>query len=551
MNTINKMKKIGIKIFLVFIWVSLANQAFSQTAGLLDGANWITYAIIALVGIIALFFVIQVADSFLAMQAKAVGVDTEAVNVSIFPKWNEIVGNSNEPSFLKDHEVKKFRRGHDILLEGEAKGAIEKAEVRSFAVQPQNFIGMSPIPKVVVEVGQKVQAGEVLFFDKKRPEVKYVAPVSGEVVAVNRAAKRAIDEIVILADAEIEYKSFPILNIENSSREELVNHLLESGAWTMIRQRPYNVVAEPEVTPRDIFISTFDSAPLAPDSNIVVTGREKAFQKGLDVLSRLTSGKVYLGLNGRQLPASAFRDAKGVEKIYFKGKHPAGNVGIQIHHVKPIGSKDKVWTLDVQGVITIGTLLLKGRFDASRVIALTGAELKEPKYVNTYIGANIAELLKSNLANDHVRFISGDVLSGKQKSEKQFLNYYDDQVTVLEEGDDYELFGWLLPLAPRPSISNTFPNFLFPDQKFKANTNTHGEKRAFVVTTDYEQVMPVDILVQPLMKAIMTNDLERMEGLGILELIEEDVALCEFVCTSKMPLQQILREGLEAMREQS
>ncbi|NJK84201.1 MAG: NADH:ubiquinone reductase (Na(+)-transporting) subunit A, partial [Saprospiraceae bacterium] len=198
----------------------------------------------------------------------------------------------------------------------------------------------------------------------------------------------------------------------------------------------------------------------------------------------------------------------------------------------------------------LGTLFLEGRFDASRVIALTGAELKQPKYVRTFIGANIGELIKDNLANEHVRLISGDVLSGRQKSVQQFLNYFDDQVTVIEEGDDYELFGWLLPLAPRPSISNTFPNFLFPDQKFKANTNTHGEKRAFVVTTDYEQVMPMDILVQPLMKAIMTNDLERMEGLGILELTEEDVALCEFVCTSKMPLQQLLREGLEAMREQ-
>lgn len=545
------MKKIGIRIFLVFIWVSLTNQVFAQTPGLLDGANWITYAMIGLVGFIALFFVIQVADSFLAMQAKTVGVDTEAVNVSIFPKWNEIVGTSNEPSFLKNQNVKKFRRGHDILLQGEAKGAAKNAGVRSFAVQPQNFIGMSPIPKVVVEVGQKVQAGEELFFDKKRPEVKYVAPVSGEVVAVNRASKRAIDEIVILADTEIEYKSFPLFNIENSSRESLVNHLLESGAWTMIRQRPFNVVAESDVIPRDIFVSTFDSAPLAPDSNIVVAGKERAFQKGLDVLNKLTNGKVYLGLNGKQLPALAFRNAEGVEKVYFKGKHPAGNVGVQIHHIRPIGAADKIWTLDVQGVITLGTLFLEGRFDASRVIALTGAELKEPKYVNTYIGANIAELLKGNLANDHVRYISGDVLSGKQKSEKQFLNYHDDQITVIEEGDDYELFGWLLPLAPRPSISNTFPNFLFPDQKFKANTNTHGEKRAFVVTTDYEQVMPMDILVQPLMKAIMTNDLERMEGLGILELIEEDVALCEFVCTSKMPLQQILREGLEEMREQS
>ncbi|MEM6700674.1 MAG: NADH:ubiquinone reductase (Na(+)-transporting) subunit A, partial [Bacteroidota bacterium] len=319
-------------------------------------------------------------------------------------------------------------------------------------------------------------------------------------------------------------------------------------------QRPYNIPAEHDVAPRDIFVSTFDSAPLAPNSNIIVEGQQAEFQKGLDVLKQLTDGKVYLGLDASEdtPPSSIFTEAAGVEKYYFKGKHPAGNVGVQIHHIQPMAAGDVVWTLGVQEVITLGKLFLYNRFDASRILVVAGAEseLNEPQYLKTYIGANIGELVKDNIKHDNIRLVSGDVLSGQQKASEQFLNYYDDQVTVLAEGDDYELFGWLLPVTPRPSISNTFPNFIFPNQKFVANTNTHGEKRAFVVSSDYEQVMPMDVYVQPLMKAIMVNDFERMEGLGLAELVEEDVALCEFVCTSKMPLQKILREGLDEMRSQ-
>ncbi|MEL6719322.1 MAG: NADH:ubiquinone reductase (Na(+)-transporting) subunit A, partial [Bacteroidota bacterium] len=333
----------------------------------------------------------------------------------------------------------------------------------------------------------------------------------------------------------------------------LVSFLLENGGWTMLRQRPYNAPADHTIVPRDIFVSTFDSAPLAPDSNVVIAGEQIAFQKGLDVLKRLTEGEVYLGLDASEdRPSPIFTEAVGVEKYYFQGKHPVGNVGVQIHHIKPLASGDVVWTLGVQEVLTLGNLFVNNRFDASRVVAVAGAEseLEEAKYVKTYIGANIGELVKGNVKHDNTRLVSGDVLSGQQKASEQFLNYYDDQITVLAEGDDYELFGWLLPVTPRPSISNTFPNFLFPDQQFVANTNTHGEKRAFVVSSDYEQVMPMDVYVQPLMKAIMVNDFERMEGLGLTELVEEDVALCEFVCTSKMPLQKILREGLDEMRAQ-
>ncbi|MEM9885496.1 MAG: Na(+)-translocating NADH-quinone reductase subunit A [Bacteroidota bacterium] len=516
-----------------------------------SGSNWLMYGLVALVTIIAFAFIFQVGDSFLALEAKQIGIDHEEENIAIFPKWNEIF-KTKLPEHLEGKEVKILKKGHDILLEGKAKAVVQNIKVKSFALQPKNFVGMSPIPKVVVEVGEHVLAGQEIFFDKKRPEIKYVAPVSGEIAAVNRAEKRSIAEVVILPDGEIEYKAFKAPNPMMASREEIVQFLLESGAWTMIRQRPYNMPAESEVVPRDIFISTFDSAPLAPDLDYIVEGQSIPFQKGLDVLNRLTGGSVYLGLKAseEETLSPTFSGAVGVKKVYFKGKHPVGNVGVQIHHIKPMANNDIVWTLGVQEVLTIGKLFTENRFDASRIVALVGAELEEPKYVRTYIGANTGELVKDNIKSNNNRLVSGDVLSGQQKSDKQFLNYYDDQLTVLAEGDDYELFGWLLPIEMRPSISNTFPNFLFPKQEFVANTNTHGEKRAFVVSSDYEQVMPMDIYVQPLMKAIMVSDFERMEGLGITELVEEDVALCEFACTSKMPLQKILRQGLDEMRAQ-
>jgi len=497
--------------------------------------------------------VIMVSDNLLKVEARQSGADKSGTNYSIFPRFSEMFGAS-APEYV-DGSVTFLKKGHDILLEGEAaKSTNDGASVTTFAIQPPNFTGMSPIPKVVVTVGDEVKAGDHLFFDKKRPEIQYVAPVSGEVIAINRGAKRSISEVVILADKEMKYKSMDAPNLADCSREDLVTFLLNSGAWTFLRQRPFNLVADPADTPRNIFVSTFDSAPLAPDLNYVVAGNEAAFQKGLDVLGKFAP--VHLGLNakGNEAPSHAFTQVEGVSKNWFHGKHPAGNVGIQIHHTAPITTSSKVWVAGVQDVITIGKLFTEGKFDASRMVAVTGAEVENPQYVKTYLGASIEGLVKGNLKpveeGKTIRFVSGDVLSGKETSTESYLGYYDDQVTVLEEGDEYEMFGWLLPLAPRPTISGTFPNALYPDLKFQANTNTHGEKRAFVVTGQYESVLPMDIYPQHLMKAIITNDFERMEGLGLLELAEEDVALCEFACTSKQPLQSILKQGLDAMRDQ-
>ncbi len=519
-----------------------------------DSSNYFVYGILAVVIIVFLGIVVQVSDNLLAIEARQAGADNEALRgISVLPQLNELFA-PRTPEYVTEGTLHTLRRGHDILLEGKADQTIKiaEAQVRTFALQPANFIGMSPIPKVEVEPGQQIKAGDVLFFDKKRPEIKYVAPVSGEVIAVNRGEKRSIKEITILADKDVQYRTWSAPDVANSSRDTLVQFLLETGGWTLLRQRPFDIVPDPEDTPRDIFISTFDTAPLAPDLNVVVAGKGEAFQKGLDVLGKLTDGKVYLGLDarGKVAPAAIFTKAQGVEKHWFRGKHPAGNVGIQIHHIKPVKAGERVWTLGVQEVITLGALFTENRFNAARIVALTGAELQQPMYVKTYIGANLGELLKGNLKNDHIRIVSGDVLSGKQKSQESFLNFYDDQVTIIEEGDDYALFGWLLPRLV-PSVSRALPSFLFPNTEFKVNTNTYGEKRAFVVTGQYEAVLPMDIYPQHLMKAILANDFELMEGLGIYELSEEDIALCEFVCTSKQPLQAILREGLEVIREQS
>lgn len=539
------------RIYTTLSLILLSTPIWAQAEG--NGSNLLVYGLSAIAVIVFFFFVVQIADNLLAIEAKQLGVDSKKNNISLFPSLGELFA-PRLPEFIGEStgNVKVLNKGFDILLEGEADSSKGIEFVGStFAVQPPNFVGISPIPKVEVEVGAEVKAGDPLFFDKRLPEVKYVAPVSGEVIAVNRGAKRAIASVVILADKDQTYRTYDSFDLENGSREDLVAYLLDSGVWPLIKQRPFNVIPDPKETPRDIFISTFDTAPLAPDASLIVEGQQEAFQKGLDVLNKLTDGTVHLSLNAKSdtPPSPIFTEAEGVEKYWFHGKHPAGNVGVQIHHINSIGNHDKVWTLGVQEVLTLGKLFTEGRFDASRTVAVVGSCVKEPKYVKTFLGAKIDDLVKDNVVEDsNVRLISGDVLSGEQKDLEGFLNIHDDQLTVIEEGDYFEMFGWLVPSVPKPSVSRTYPNFLFPDLRFKGDTNTHGEKRAFVVTGQYEAVLPMDIYPQHLMKAILIKDFERMEGLGIRELAEEDIALCEFVCTSKQPLQHILKEGLDLVR---
>ncbi|MEM9547502.1 MAG: Na(+)-translocating NADH-quinone reductase subunit A [Bacteroidota bacterium] len=543
------MKTVKCRLLAIFSLLFLSQFSFAQSGG---GSNYLLISLIAIGVVLLVFAVLSLADHLIQIEGKKVGINSKRTNLGIFPSFSDLF-SKKAPSYVGDDAgYFSFSKGHDLKLAGSPKGEIKTLHSSRYAVRPIDFNGMSPIPKVVVEVGSEVKAGDPLFYDKKRPEIMYVSPVSGEVVGVTRGAKRAITEVVVLADKEMTYKSFDVPNLETVERVDLVNFMIGSGVWPMLNQRPFDIVASTEESPRDIFISTFDSSPLALDSNLIIDGNEAAFQKGCDVLSKLTEGFVYLGLDARgEKPHSGFTSVTGIKKNYFAGKHPVGNVGVQIHNTAPIKAADKVWTLGVQEVIIIGRLFLEGKYDASTLVTIAGSQVTNPCIVKTYQGANIGDLVANNLSHEKNRIIAGNVYTGKETSSEGFLGYTDNQITVIKEGDHYEAFGWLLPIKPRPSISGTFPNFLFPDFEFEGETNTHGEKRAFVVTGQYESVLPMDVYPQHLMKAIMAGDFERMEGLGINELTEEDLALCEFVCTSKMPLQQILREGLEMMREQA
>lgn len=538
------------KLFLLIALLMQFNIGYSQSEGM-SGSSFFTYGLIVIGIVLLLFAISTVADNLLQMEAKKAGLDTGKENYGIIPRLASGFKKA-APSYTNGLPFVKLKKGFDLKVSGTAEKSMINNSVKRFSINPNEFLGMSPIPKVVVAEGDEIKAGDILFFDKKRPDIKFASPVSGEVLEVRRGEKRAITNVVILADKEIKYTKHTVPNIDSADRSAIVDYLLATGGWAMINQRPFDIIPEADVIPKNIFISTFKTSPNAADQAFIIAGKEAAFQKGLDVLGKLTNGKVYLGLdgNGKSKPAAVFTDAKGVDKVYFAGMHPSGNVGVQIHHIAPIKNGDNVWTLNVADVATIGRLFIDGVYDASRTIALSGGEMKNTGYTNTYIGASVKELLDGNTKSDNVRVVSGDVLSGDVKEGDSFLSFNKDQVSVIKEGNQHELFGWLLPIKPRPSISGTFPNALFKNYKFDVDTNTHGEKRAFVVTGQYEEVLPMDIYPQHLMKAILANDFEKMEGLGINELSEEDVALCEFVCTSKNPLQKILRNGLEAMREQ-
>ncbi len=447
----------------------------------------------------------------------------------------------------------KLKKGFDIHLAGKAEKQVHDFQpVKTFAIKPTDFIGMQR-PKVLVREGDTVKAGTPLLFDKKMEKIQFVSPVSGEIVEIKRGEKRKLLEIKILADNVIEFESFPKYassEIQAASREKIIDHLTASGVWPQLIQRPFGVIANPADTPKSIFISGFDTHPLAPDYDILLKGQEETFKVGIDILKKLTKGKVYLGVAADSAVPSAYANVQQVEVNKFSGPHPAGNVGVQIHHVDPIGKGDIIWTINPYGVVQIGKLFLNGVYDASKVIAITGSEAKKACYTHTYLGACVDSFVAGNLKSTNVRVISGNPLTGQKINLDGYLGYYDHQVTILPEGDYYEFLGWMKPTADKLSYHKALGlfSFLFPKKEFVLDTNTRGEERAFVSTGVFESVTPMDIYPVYLMKAIMAEDYDDMEELGIYEVIEEDLALCEFVDVSKHPVQELVRKGIELIQ---
>ncbi|WP_203296010.1 Na(+)-translocating NADH-quinone reductase subunit A [Luteirhabdus pelagi] len=440
----------------------------------------------------------------------------------------------------------KIKKGLDIRLKGVAEKTLSNApRSRTFAIRPSDFHLVKP--KMVVKEGGKLKAGDTVFYSKEHEAIKFVSPVSGTLTKIERGAKRVILRIIIEADTQDEYTDFGTLDAGSADTEAIKNRLLEAGCWPFIQQRPYAVIADPETAPRDIFISAHATAPLAADYDFTLQGKEKELQAAITALSKLTEGKIHVGVgkNGQ----SPLEGLNGVELHKVSGPHPSGNVGTLIGKIAPVNRGETVWTITPQDLVIMGELFLTGKFNAERIIALAGSSVKAPKYYKTKIGSEVSTFIyDSGLNEENVRVISGNVLSGTEISPKGYLGYYDDVVTVIPEGDDYEFFGWNKPVFNKVSASRALTfSWMQPNKKYELDTNTNGEHRAFVVTGNYEEVFPLDIYPLQTLKACMVQDLDQMEALGMYEVAPEDFALTEFICVSKQPHQQIIRNGLDLM----
>ena len=444
----------------------------------------------------------------------------------------------------------RIRRGLNINLSGEADkvyASVKKDKI--FALKPTDFHNFTP--KLTVKVGDSVKAGTVIFYDKYNESIKFCSPVSGEILDIARGAKRRILEVTIKSNEDIEYETIPKLKLDSISREQIIDFMLKHGVWPFIRQKPYDIIANPSDMPKSIFISAFKSGPLAIDNDFALYGMDELFQKGLDLIAKLSNGKTHLNLDGNTNSSKVFSNAKGVEINKFSGPHPAGNVGVQIHHIDPINKGDIVWYLEPQDVISIARLFTEGKYDVSRIIALVGSQVIKPRYYRVISGVSVANLLLDNLKEGDSRVVSGDVLTGTRIGVEGNLGFYDTTLTVIPEGNKQEFLGWILPGFDKFSFSKTFFSWLNPSRRFIIDSNMHGEERAYVVTGVYEKVLPMDVFPLQLIKAIMIEDIDLMENLGIYEVSPEDFALCEFVCTSKLEVQSIIRYGLDLVRKEN
>lgn len=444
----------------------------------------------------------------------------------------------------------KLRRGLDINLAGKAEQKkVHVATSKVFALQPDCFEGVKP--KVVVKEGDMVKAGDALFVNKDYPEVKFGSPVSGRVCLVERGERRKLLSIRVEADEQQEYREFGKKNVSSMDADGVKNALLEAGLFGFINQLPYAISTNPQTEPKAIFVSALRDMPLAGDFEFELKGNEEAFQTGLSALSKIA--KTYLGV-GSGHTSSALLNAKDVEVVVFKGKCPAGNVGVQVNNIDPVNKGEVVWTVDPSAVIFFGRLFLNGIVDMTRTVAIAG-EVKDPAYVDMKVGASIAPVLSNSVAeqNSTLRIIMGNPLTGKQTTKEGFLGAHTSEITVIPEGNDNdEMLGWIMPRFNQFSVNRSYFSWLFGKKKeYTLDARVKGGERHCIMSGEYDSVLPMDIYGEYLIKAIITGDIDKQEQLGIYEVSPEDFALAEFVDSSKMELQKIVRQGLDILRKEN
>ncbi len=445
-------------------------------------------------------------------------------------------------------KVIKLHKGLDVNLKGKA--AKEQFLVKKpgiYALMPDDFTGMKP--KVVVKEGDTVKVGDALFVDKNHPEVKVVSSVSGKVTMVERGDRRKLLSVRVAADENQQYVDFGKRSVEQMTAQDVKQFLLETGLFAFLKQRPYDVVACPDDTPKAIFVSAFNSMPLAADFEYVLQGRESDFQTGLNVLAKLA--KTHLGVSTKQT-AMALTAAKNVEVTFFDGPAPAGNVGVQINHVDPVNKGEVVWTVGAEEVIFIGRLFNTGKLDFTRVIAFAGSEVKKPAYCQMTVGQQLISLIEGNVTTGRtLRVVNGNVMTGQVTTADGFLAAHATEINVIPEGDDvHEMFGWIMPRLNDYSSSRSYCSWLMGRKEYALDARIKGGERHLIMSGEYDRVFPMDIFPEQLVKAVIVGDIDRMEALGIYEVAPEDFALCEFVDSSKLEVQRIMRQGLDMLRKE-
>lgn len=444
----------------------------------------------------------------------------------------------------------KLRKGLDINLAGKAeKKKIQLKSNGKYALQPSSFTGV--VPKVVVKEGDKVKAGDALFVNKNYPEMGFASPVSGTVTAVERGERRKVLAIKVEADATQEFADFGVKDVEKMTGEEVKDALLKAGLFGYINQLPYDVVTTPDTAPKAVFVSALRDKPLAADFEFELEGQEKEWQAGLTALSKIA--KTYLGIGAKQT-AKALTDAKDVEVNVFDGPCPAGNVSVQINHVSPVNKGEVVWTVDPTAVIFFGRLFLTGKVNLTRTVALVGSEVKTPQYVDMLVGEELSTLLSNSYdATHNVRIINGNVLTGVVTTKDGYLGAHASEVTVIPEGNNADEFaGWIMPRFAQFSVNRSYFSWLFGKKKsYALDARVKGGERHMIMSGEYDKVLPMDIYGEYLVKAIIAGDIDKMEQLGIYEVSPEDFALAEFVDSSKLELQRIMREGLDMLRKEN